>query len=173
MLNVKMIVAGALSIGVSLFGLMPSNTDFGDFGIKPEVVQDVVSSDLNQSELLGPFEVVRVVDGDTLIIDYYSEKTRVRLIGVDTPESVHADESRNTVEGAIASDYTKSLLQQGSLVYLELDVQELDVYERLLAYVYLEDGTFLNAHLLETGMATVATYKPNVKYQSYFESIAK
>ncbi len=116
-------------------------------------------------------ELVRVVDGDTIIVNYENENTRVRLIGINTPESVHQDESKNTQEGVIASDYVKELLSNVNVVGLEFDIEKYDQYDRILAYVYLEDGTMLNAHLLSEGYADIMTYKPNVKYLDYFESI--
>lgn len=116
------------------------------------------------------YKVIRVVDGDTIIVNYEGEDTRVRLIGIDTPESVHPDKSKNIPEGTTASDYTKSLLDDTS-VYLAFDKQKFDRYNRLLAYVYLPDSTFLNAHLLEIGMANIATFKPNVMHLELFESI--
>ena len=62
----------------------------------------------NQNNL---YEVVRVVDGDTVILNIDGQRTRVRLIGIDTPESVAEDKSRNVKEGKIASEYTKNLLE--------------------------------------------------------------
>lgn len=118
-------------------------------------------------------ELVRVVDGDTIIVKNNGEDTRVRFIGVDTPESVHVDSSKNTDEGIVASDYTKALLQDVKVVGLEFDEGQYDIYNRLLAYVYLEDGMMLNAHLVETGYAEVKTYQPNTKYESYFKSLVK
>lgn len=119
-----------------------------------------------------PCKVVRVVDGDTIIVHYDGEDVRVRLIGIDTPESVHPDPNKNIPEGTTASDYTKSLLD-GQSVYLAFDKQKYDRYNRVLAYVYLMDSTFLNAHLLEVGMANVATFPPNVAHLELFESIEK
>lgn len=118
-------------------------------------------------------ELVRVVDGDTIMVIYNNEETKVRLIGIDTPESVHSDQSKNTTEGIIASNYTKKLLQDVNKVGLEFDVDKFDIYNRLLAYVYLEDGTMLNYHLLENGYAQIMTYPPNTKHLKYFESIGK
>ena len=119
----------------------------------------------------GSFRVVRVVDGDTIVIDYNGTQEKVRLIGVDTPESVHSDASKNTPYGKIASDYTKKQLT-GKTVELEFDVQERDKYGRLLAYVYL-DGKMYNKTLLEEGHAKVATFPPNVKYVEEFQQIEK
>lgn len=122
------------------------------------------------------YYVQRVVDGDTLKL---SGGQRVRLIGVDTPE-VHysnklardAERSRKDIKaiqslGRKASDFTKDLCL-GKKVRLEFDVEKHDRYRRLLAYVYLEDGTFVNARILEEGFGQVMTIPPNVKYSEYF-----
>ena len=115
------------------------------------------------------YEVVRVVDGDTIIIDYNGTEERVRLIGVDTPESVHPDKEKNTEFGTTASNFSKELLTD-KYVKIELDVQERDQYGRILAYVYLDD-VMVNKTLLQEGYAKVATYPPNVKYVDDFTSI--
>ena len=120
---------------------------------------------------LNEYKVVRVVDGDTFVVGFNGKDEKVRLIGVDTPESVHADSSKNTKEGILVSDYTKSKLN-GKTVKLEFDVQERDKYGRLLAYVYI-DGEMYNKHLLEIGYAKIATYPPNVKYVEEFKEIQK
>ena len=119
----------------------------------------------------GLYEVVRVVDGDTIVINYNGKEEKVRLIGVDTPESVHPNKEKNNEYGTLASKYTKSKLEKKS-VSLEFDVQERDKYGRLLAYVYL-DGKMYNKTLLEDGYAQVATYPPNVKYVDDFLKIEK
>lgn len=133
--------------------------------------EDDVETDEDTTSDIDPtlYEVIRVVDGDTIIIDYNGIEQRVRLIGVDTAESVHPDSSLNTDEGILASDFTKALLD-GKYVTIELDVQEYDIYDRLLAYVYI-DGVMLNKILLEEGYAVIATYPPNVKYLDEFNAI--
>lgn len=62
---------------------------------------------------------------------------------------------------------------KGKKVLLEYDIQRYDRYGRTLAYVYLEDSTFLNAHLLEIGLAQVATFPPNVKYVELFTEVQR
>ena len=117
-------------------------------------------------ELSGPYEVVRVVDGDTVIVDIDGEETRVRLIGIDTPESV-ADEAvkENTEEGKEASAYTTTLLEENT-VFLEYDQELTDEYGRTLCYVYLHDkSTMVNELLLKNGYARTMTIEPNTKYQ--------
>ena len=116
------------------------------------------------SDLCGPYAVDYVIDGDTAFINIDGESVKVRFLGIDTPESVHQDESRNTPEGKIASDYTKKLLT-GKSVYLEYDVQREDEYGRTLAYLYLDDGvTMVQEEILRAGMATTLTIQPNSKY---------
>lgn len=114
-------------------------------------------------------KVNRIVDGDTIIVEFEGKEERVRLIGVDTPESVHPDIAKNLPEGKVASEYTKSKLE-GKEVELEFDIQERDQYGRLLAYVWI-DGTMFNKTLLEEGYARVSTYPPNVKYVEEFRAI--
>lgn len=112
------------------------------------------------------YPVVRVVDGDTIVVEIDGAEEKVRLIGIDTPESVHPDSDRNVEYGKIASAYTEESLE-GKAVSLEFDVEERDQYGRLLAYVYL-DGQMFNEVLLAKGHAVVATYPPNVKYVDRF-----
>ena len=132
-----------------------------------------VSSESEQpvAKLYGLYDVVRVVDGDTIIVDRDGKETRIRFIGVDTPESVNPDESLNSEQGAIAADFTKKLLT-GQQVYLEYDKERTDKYDRVLAYVYLSDGeTMVETELLNSGMARTMTIEPNTKYAIYFEQL--
>lgn len=119
---------------------------------------------------LNEATVVRVVDGDTLVVNYQGTDEKVRLIGVDTPESVASDSSRNTEEGKEASNYTKSVFSQGDSVWLEFDASERDKYGRILAYVWLDsDGkTMYNLELVQKGYARVMTIQPNDKYVDLF-----
>jgi len=126
---------------------------------------------INQYFHEGQYKVLRVVDGDTLIIEMDNKEERVRLIGVDTPESVHPDASKNVEAGKIASEFTKSRLE-GEYIELEFDVQERDRYGRLLAYVW-HNGEMFNKVLLREGYAQVATFPPNVKYVEEFTQLEK
>lgn len=127
------------------------------------------------SKNLGAATVERVVDGDTVEVNYQGESKKVRLIGVDTPESVNPDASRNTEFGEIASNFTKTTLQEGSIVYLEFDAQETDKYGRLLAYLYLDDQgkDMFNADLLKKGYARTMTIQPNSKHSKEFAEMQK
>ena len=127
--------------------------------------------EVNETENInnGEYQVTRVVDGDTIEVNYNGTEEKVRLIGIDTPESVHPDEEKNSKYGEQASEYTKQLLE-GKTVKLEFDVEERDSYGRLLAYVYVDD-IMVNKKLLEEGLAQIATYPPNVKYVDEFTKI--
>jgi micrococcal nuclease len=110
--------------------------------------------------------VKRVVDGDTFEL---TNGEKVRLIGVDTPETVKPNTPVQPY-GKEASDFTKKMLT-GKKIRLETDVQERDKYGRILAYAYLEDGTFFNELLLREGYAQIMTVPPNVKYADHFRSV--
>lgn len=128
--------------------------------------------------------LVRVVDGDTLVVEINNEDYKVRLIGVNTPESVAPDSYRteNTTEGVLASDYTKNLLKDVTTVYLDKDTSDTDRYGRLLRYVWLEipedkynvnevATKMLNGILVLDNVAEVATYEPDTAYAETFEYI--
>lgn len=117
-------------------------------------------------------EIVRVVDGDTYILDIDGEETRVRLIGVDTPESVAPEGYKeNTSEGKLISNIVKEKMATVSYLSIEYDVERTDKYGRMLAYLYFPDGTMVQDWLLENGYANVAIYAPNTKYEERFKNI--
>lgn len=128
-----------------------------------------IGENLGANSDSNKYKVIRVVDGDTFEINFDGKKEKVRLIGVDTPESVHPDANRNVKEGKLTSEYTKKYLE-GKEVTLEFDVQERDKYGRLLAYVWYE-GEMYNKHLLNIGYAKIATYPPNVRYVDEFTAL--
>ena len=122
------------------------------------------------------YAVSRVIDGDTIVL---SDGLKVRLTGIDTPEvyfsekllkdSKKSGQDIKTIQGLgrRASAFTKELCL-GKKVRLEYDVDRFDRYKRTLAYVYLEDGTFINAKIVQEGFAQVMTVVPNVKYADLF-----
>ena len=114
----------------------------------------------------GPYVVVdRVVDGDTIIVRERRGDVRVRLIGVDSPESVKPGTPVQCFAIA-ASNYTKHALTN-TLVRLEYDVERYDRYGRTLAYVWVGPQMF-NERLVADGYAVVATFPPDVKYVDRF-----
>lgn len=118
-------------------------------------------------------KVVRVVDGDTIEVNIANKNYKVRLIGVNTPEST----TKTEPYGKEASNYTMKMLT-GKVVYLESDAGNTDKYGRLLRYVWLQipknnseqeiRNKMFNANLVINGYAQVMTIPPNVKYSNYF-----
>jgi micrococcal nuclease len=114
------------------------------------------------------YAVKKVVDGDTFWVDDGSEKGfKVRLIGVDAPETHKSAHKEIGYYGTESSGYLCRLIS-GKKVRLLYDVEKVDQYKRTLAYVYLEDGTFVNAELLKNGYARVLTIPPNVLHATEF-----
>lgn len=115
-------------------------------------------------------KVLRVVDGDTIEVEYKGSLKKLRYIGIDTPETV---DPRKIVEcfGKEASGENRRIVE-GKQVELEKDISETDKYGRLLRYVYirLSDGStlFVNDYLVRQGFAKGSTYPPDVKYQEQF-----
>lgn len=138
------------------------------FNLKPE---DIINFGLPQTtpNTVGIYyDVSKVTDGDTIHVVIEGKDDVVRLIGINTPETV---DPRRTVEcfGKEASDRMKELVK-GKIVKLEYDeTQDLrDTYGRLLAYAYLEDGQMLNRKMIAEGYAYEYTYMTPYKYQREF-----
>jgi micrococcal nuclease len=112
--------------------------------------------------------VTRVVDGDTIEARIDGEIEDVRLIGVDTPETVKPGEPVQCF-GPQASDFSHSQLE-GQSVRLVFGVERRDVYGRLLAYAYL-DGRLFNSALLRRGLARSLTIPPNDRFAARFERL--
>jgi micrococcal nuclease len=108
-------------------------------------------------------QVVEVVDGDTIKVSLDGEVYTVRYIGIDAPET--KDPNRPVEWMGPEASAANERLVGGKTVYLEKDVSETDRYGRLLRYVYLGDGTFVNATLVRQGYATASSYPPDVRYQ--------
>ncbi|WP_442603881.1 thermonuclease family protein [Paenibacillus sp. KN14-4R] len=111
-------------------------------------------------------KVERVVDGDTLQITMNGSKEKLRLIGVDTPETKKAD-TPVMFWGEEASAYTKKRLE-GKTVELEWDVERKDQYGRYLAYVWIDKEMF-NRTLIQESYGRMVTFPPNVKYADTFK----
>ena len=98
--------------------------------------------------------VLFVIDGDTIDVEIQGKEYRVRYIGVDTPE-------RDEPFYDEAAEANRSLVEDQEIILIR-DVSETDRYGRLLRYVYLSDGTFVNAELIRNGYARVVTFPPDV-----------
>lgn len=112
----------------------------------------------------GAATVTRVIDGDTIEVRLAGRLERVRLLGIDTPESVKPGTPPECFSHQ-ASAATTGYLPKGTPVDLVRDVEARDDYGRLLAYVYRErDHSFVNLWLVEQGFAGLLTYPPNVAH---------
>ncbi|MER3395920.1 MAG: hypothetical protein C4318_00415 [Acidimicrobiia bacterium] len=148
----------------------PSTTDGGS--LSSSAPPQTNSSGANTSPASDEYVVVRAIDGDTIDVRAAGGGAiiRVRLIGIDTPET---KDPRRPVEcfGEEAAKFTSRLV--GKLVRLEFDVERVDRYGRTLAYVYLSDGTFFNLLLVEEGYALPYTVPPNVRHADQFVEAAR
>ena len=110
-----------------------------------------------------------MVDGYTIVVDIIGNRERMRLLGIDTPESVAANRPERCF-GWESATYLASLLPKGTEVALIRDIESRDQFDRLLAYVVRSsDQLFVNLDLLERGYAGVMIYEPNSFYRELFE----
>lgn len=131
------------------------------------------STDTESTSNNGFVVVEKVVDGDTFwVINEKGEREKIRLIGIDAPESRNVFDKKIGYYGKESKDYLTQLLY-GKLVKLDADIGLTDKYGRTLAYVYLENGTFVNADLIKNGYATVMTVPPNVKFADKFVELQR
>ena len=147
-----------------------------------QLTNELIDS-VEEESNLDAVKFIRTVDGDTIIVeDASGEQKRVRMIGIDTPESVAQEEERNNEYGVMASDYTKKLLENTDKLYLEYDIDSDDQYDRILAYVWLEDvkdtfdeenikNSMVNAIIVENGYGIAKTYHPTVAHDEFFHEL--
>jgi micrococcal nuclease len=115
--------------------------------------------------------VVRVVDGDTLIIDRGQGNERLRYIGIDAPESVKP----NTPVEFFAKEasHANAALVEGRTIWLETDVSDRDRFDRLLRYAWLREGdgwVFVNLELVRRGFAHAVSFPPDVRWLDTFRA---
>jgi len=138
--------------------LAPTTTLFA-IGIN---VPDTSCRATNLHEMVN---VKYVIDGDTVVL---TDNRHVRLIGINTPEIDHHGQSTQT--GAIkARQYLKQLLHKQRQIYLVYDHDRFDRYQRTLAHLFLEDGTNIQAMLLQQGLAVPLTIPPNLSFLDCYQ----
>lgn len=157
----------ALFIIISLLQLLSAPEDAED-------LPHYTTTEMKSSPERVSAELLRVVDGDTIVVGIDGAEYKIRLIGIDTPESVHSDASRNNEYGQMASDYTKELLADQETVWIEYDQEAEDRYGRQLGYVWLDPDEddlqhMLNYILVINGYAINKEYPPNVSYAGCFQ----
>ena len=174
--KVLYIVGGVIAVLVALVVLVPTPDTVQPVGEVAEVatttqpVAEQVSTQEVPVATNELYTVTKVVDGDTIAINLNGKSETIRMIGIDTPETA---DPRTTVQcfGKEASDKAKELLT-GKKVRIEKDPTqgERDKYDRLLAYVWREDGLFFNRYMVEQGYAHEYTYNTAYKHQSEFKA---
>ena len=148
----RLLLSTLLAIIILLLGTVES---------VPEIKQTLVA---NQP---GLYQVLKVNDGDTIVVDMNGVEETIRFIGVDTPETHHPSKPVQCF-GRAASEFTTYQLD-GQLVRLEADPlnSNRDRYGRLLRYVYLQDGTLLNESVIEEGYGFAYTSFPFTKAEEF------
>lgn len=127
-----------------------------------------------EKEGIAPFgyieaTVTEVVDGDTFHIDYDNQQYKVRMLDIDTPESVKSGVKPQSYSKE-ASEQTKKTLT-GREVRLVFEKDTTDQFDRLLAHVILEDNTYYNAFMVQNGYAICVFYSPNTLLKEYFTEL--
>ena len=124
----------------------------------------------------GQYKMIRVVDGDTIVIKYNGKYEKVRLLCVNTPESVHPDKKQNIPMGKVASRYVQKKLLDEYDRYIDLEFEMSRIrgnYGRLLAYVFV-NGKNLNVDLVRQGLSPYYTkYGQSQKYDAEFRAAEK
>lgn len=126
----------------------------------------------NDSAPSGEGVIVGVADGDTVEVRVNGQREKIRLIGVDTPETVHPTKPVGCY-GPEASAFTKHLLPPGTKVHVVRDAEARDYYNRLLAYVYRSsDNYFVNLELVRLGYGVPLNIEPNSAHRQKFVDAA-
>jgi len=121
------------------------------------------------SEAAGRARVVRVIDGDTVILAGLGSS---RIVGVDTPETVKPDTPVQCF-GPRASEFSKHVLGAARRVRYRVALEPVDAYGRSLVYLWLSDGRFFNAMLIRRGLARPLPFPPNTRYAPLFQHLAE
>jgi micrococcal nuclease len=116
----------------------------------------------------GTARVLRVVDGDTVILAGLGSS---RIVGVDTPETVKPDTPVQCF-GPRASAFSKHVLGAAGRVRYQVALEPVDAYGRALVYLWLPDGRFFNAMLVRRGLARTLKFPPNTRYAPLFARLA-
>lgn len=144
---------------LSVIGLLPADGPTSDIPTPQPSAQGVVA------------RVIRVIDGDTILVRVDDTEERVRYIGIDTPEIAHSAGEEAECYGEEAKARNEVLLAAGEVI-LWADAEDRDTYGRLLRYVYVGD-VFVNQSLIEEGYAEAIAIKPNVSWYATFRQSEK
>jgi micrococcal nuclease len=164
--HIRLIILVAVVVMSAVVGVLSPTHNAPSTSVASTTTQAASATSTNNT-----YPIVRVVDGDTIVIKLDGKDVKVRLIGINTPETV---DPRRPVQcfGKEASDKAKSTLTPGTLVDIETDPSQdtHDKYGRLLAYVFLPDGSLFNEYMVAEGYAYEYTYHVPYKYQKEFKA---
>lgn len=164
-----------LIFSLVIFLLLVVYQNIGDLHVEDEKkkVPEATSEKKSPQSKIQQAQVIRVIDGDTIEVLLENKKEKVRVIGIDAPETV---DPRQTVEcfGKEASNFAKTFLD-GETGMLESDPTQADKdnYGRLLRYVFVNEGVDFGKLMLEQGYAHEYTYNLPYKYQSEYKTAEK
>lgn len=152
---IKIIVLIIFTIAV--ISIVNINSDSNIFSTKPKLLEE------------GQAEVIRVVDGDTIVVRTHNNHEEVvRMLLIDSPESVHPNKDPEKY-GKEASNFLKEKLPIGQIVYVERGQSERDKYNRLLAHVWIADKN-IGLLSVKEGLSRVAyVFEPNTEYLDEFQ----
>jgi len=174
MMRRSLVVVAGLAATTAGFGVGCSlETDLGSTAIQVESDSPSTAQDLAATVPTSADEravVDRVVDGDTIMVELDGDIQRIRLIGIDAPESVTPDVPQECY-GPEASAALSQLLPPGTEVWLESDQEPQDRFGRPLRYVYRgDDGLFINQWLTTHGFVESRSYPPNISRQDTLDA---
>ncbi len=116
-------------------------------------------------------KLLKIYDGDTILISLNGKQERIRFTGINTPEIDHPKyHKKGEFFGPEAKRHLNKILRKHKISRLEFDVNKRDKYHRMLAYIFLDNGKMLNELMVEDGFAYVYNFPPNVKYTAVFNS---
>ena len=114
-------------------------------------------------------KLLKIYDGDTILISLNGKQERIRFTGINTPEIAHPRYHKiGEFFGKEAKNHLKRILKKHQIIRLEFDVNKRDKYQRLLAYIFLDNGKMLNELMVEDGYAYTYNFPPNIKYKNLF-----
>ena len=165
-----LLILGGLGVGTSMFVFDKKLTPLSEMGI---TLGSYISKVTDLFKDDGPYQygkfikVTRVIDGDTVLLE---NGEKLRYIGINAPE---LGKTEATECFALEATTENQRLVEGQSIRIEKDISERDVYGRLLGYVYLKDGTFVNMELVENGFANAASYPPDIAKSTLFAELEK
>lgn len=176
----KVVAVGLVLILAVALGINSRENAQGDNSSSSQ--QEQTQTSTNTKSNVEEVDYVRIVDGDTIVIKQNGLERKVRLVGVDTPESVSSDASKNCEEGKMASSHTEKILTGKTKLWISKDQSDTDTYGRLLRFVWLEKPTeqpsvdeikskMLNAVLLQDGYAQAVDYNPDTTLSTLFHQL--